>query len=199
MKKIFSLIAAVSIAAITFISCSKDSTTPDPTPTPKEYAYRVDVQVSINEEVREMFDFTGSAFKCGSRNIDLEKALSLADGFGASNLNGDTPSETYLRLFIVPKADFTPQTGQKYNVDIDILYVISVIDKATGEVTSHVTKRGGGEFKNINFDKAIEKGYTVQKVLKSIKAGVDFDETVKVTADGKIITSDDNEENNEEK
>ena len=188
MKKILSIIPAIVTAAFLTISCGKADPTPTPPPTPttEDCTYHVDFSISITEDLQKLFDFTGSKFICGSTETDFGDLLSFSSGFSALNVNGDAPCNTSYKLVLIPKKDFEPVSGKTYDVITEISYKITTVSKTSGKTVSSVIKPDGISIKGVDFSEAKEKGYSVEKVLNTLKNSAESSLSFSISKDGSI-------------
>lgn len=94
-----------AIAAVLFVSasCNKGSNDPvTPDPAPEKFTCKIMGQVTITEDLQEMFNFTGN-FTCPSYSNDFGKAMKYSIGWQYDSSHEDTPCTASLNFSILFK------------------------------------------------------------------------------------------------
>ena len=166
MKKNIILAALMAILALCAVSCGKTNASSGSGSgsgtSSEKLTYNIILDLQSCSDMLEMVDITGSQFKIGSETIDLNKE-SLDKEF-----NGDLPCSGSLKIVAKPKAGFTPAKGKKYNANFDCSVSFAIlqngaISKIPGRFTVPYSNKKG-----INFEKAVEQGYSVESILSNI-------------------------------
>ena len=195
MKKSVSKLLAAAAIAFAFAACQdKTNPTPSPTPTPTPtpddtLTCVVNIDFQVSEGFGDIFAINKGEYTLGEDiTFNFAELLTFTSGWSVSNNRAEVQCTSTLVLDLADNTSFVPAQDSTYDIMLDYVYAVSVINQK-GKVFDSVRLEDKVGYKGLNISAALTK-YTRAELYKILTDAFNVNYKVTANVDGSLTVKD---------